>query len=158
MPSFLKNLCAGKEYLWHTMAPKGRSGGMLVGVDLQVLDIGAIYERDFFVKFRLCKKSDSFKWLLVALYGPAQDDQKEKFLAEMVNMCSYDNLPIMIGGAFNIMRSSEEKNNDRFNSWRSFLFNAIIDGLNLWELEMSGRKYTWANNLLSPLLKNWIMC
>jgi hypothetical protein len=34
MPSFLKNLCAGKEYLWHTMAPKGRSGGMLVVVDL----------------------------------------------------------------------------------------------------------------------------
>jgi hypothetical protein len=61
MPSFLKNLCAWKEYLWDTMAPKGRSGGMLVGVDLQVLDIGAIYERDFFVKFRLCNKSDSFK-------------------------------------------------------------------------------------------------
>jgi hypothetical protein len=109
MPSFLKNLCAGKEYLWYTMAPKGRSGGMLVGVDLQVLDIGAIYERDFFVKFRLCNKPDSFKWALVALYGPAQDDQKEKFLAEMVNMCSHENLPIMIGGAFNIMRSSEEK-------------------------------------------------
>jgi hypothetical protein len=76
----------------------------------------------------------------------------------MVNMCSYENLPIMIGGAFNIMRSPEEKNNDRVNSWWSFLFNAIIDGLNLRELEMSGRKYTWANNLLSLLLKKWIMC
>jgi hypothetical protein len=158
MPSFLKKLCAGKEYLWYTRAPKGRSGGILVGVDLQVLDIGAIYERDFFVKFRLCNKSDSLKRALVALYGPAQDDQKEKFLAEMVNMCSHGNLPIMIGGAFNFMRSSEEKNNDRFNSWWPFHFNAIIDGLNLRELEMSGRKYTWANNLLSPLLKNWIMC
>jgi exonuclease III len=42
MSSFLKNLCAGRDYLWHTMAPKGRSGGMLVGVDLQVVDIGAI--------------------------------------------------------------------------------------------------------------------
>jgi hypothetical protein len=64
----------------------------------------------------------------------------------------------MIGGAFNILRSSEEKYNDRFNSWWPYLFNAIIDGLNLRELEMSGRKYTWANNLLSPLLKNWIVC
>jgi hypothetical protein len=29
MPSFLKNICAGRDFLWHTMAPKGRSGGML---------------------------------------------------------------------------------------------------------------------------------
>jgi hypothetical protein len=58
MSSFLKNLCAGRNYLWHTMTPKGRSGGMLVGIDLQVLDIGAIDEGDFYVKFNLCDKAD----------------------------------------------------------------------------------------------------
>jgi hypothetical protein len=56
----------------------------------------------------------------------------------------------MIGGDFNILRSSQEKNNDRFNDRWPFLFNAIIDGLNLRELEMSGRKFTWSNNLSSP--------
>jgi len=30
------------------------------------------------------------------------------------------------------------------------LFNAIIDDLNLREIEMSGRKYTWANSLATP--------
>jgi exonuclease III len=150
MPSFLKNLCAGRDYLWHTMAPKGRSGGMLVGVDLQVVDIGAIHEGDYYVKFHLCNKADSFKWVLVAVYGPAQDDQKESFLAELVNMCSHESLPFMIGDDFNIMRRSEEKNNDRFNNRWPFLFNVVIDKLNMRELEMSGRKYTWANNLSSP--------
>jgi exonuclease III len=62
MPSFLKSLCAGMDYLWHTMAPKGRYGGMLVVVDLQVMDIGAINEGDYYVKFHFCNKSDSFKW------------------------------------------------------------------------------------------------
>jgi hypothetical protein len=32
----------------------------------------------------------------------------------------------------------------------AFLFNAVIDGLNLIELEMMGHKYTWAKNLTSP--------
>jgi hypothetical protein len=114
MSSFLKNLCAGSDYLWHTMAPKGRSGGMLVGIELLVIDIGAIDEGDFYVKFHLCNKSDSFKWALVAVYGPAQDDQKESFLVELVNMCSHDTLPLMIWGNFNITWSSR-KNNDRFN-------------------------------------------
>jgi hypothetical protein len=61
MPSFLKNISARRDYLWHTMAPKGISGGMHVGVDLQVVDIGAIDERDYYVKFHLCNKADSFK-------------------------------------------------------------------------------------------------
>jgi hypothetical protein len=116
MTSFLKNLCTGRDFLWHTMTPIGRSGGMLVGVDLQLFDIGAIDEGDFYVKFHLCNKLDSFKWALVAMYDPAQHDHKEIFLAELVNLCSHENLPIMIGGDFTIMTSSEEKNNDRFNS------------------------------------------
>jgi hypothetical protein len=49
----LKNLCAGHDFLWHTMAPHGRSGGILLGVDLSVFDIGAIDEGDFYVNFTL---------------------------------------------------------------------------------------------------------
>jgi hypothetical protein len=31
------------------------------------------------------------------------------------------------------------------------LFNCVIDGLNLQELEMSDRPYTWANSLPNPM-------
>jgi hypothetical protein len=30
------------------------------------------------------------------------------------------------------------------------LFNAVIDGLNLKEIQLTGQKYTWANNLANP--------
>jgi hypothetical protein len=30
------------------------------------------------------------------------------------------------------------------------LFNCVIDGLNLRELEMSGRQFTWANSMPNP--------
>jgi hypothetical protein len=43
-PRFLKNLCSGRDYLWHCKPPKGRPGGMVLGVDLQFFDIGAIDE------------------------------------------------------------------------------------------------------------------
>jgi hypothetical protein len=82
---------------------------MLLGVNLQVVDIGVIDEGDFYVKFHLCNKLDSFKCALIAVYGHAQDDQKERFLAELVNMCSHENLPILMGGDFNILRHSTEK-------------------------------------------------
>jgi hypothetical protein len=42
---FLKNLCVGRDYLWHSKAPRGRSGGILLaGADLQIYDISAIEE------------------------------------------------------------------------------------------------------------------
>ena len=47
------------------MAPHGRSGGILLGVDLQVFDIGAIAEGDFYVKFTLTCKNDGFKFVHV---------------------------------------------------------------------------------------------
>ena len=97
----LKNLCGGRDFLWHTMAPHGRSGGILLGVDLNFFDIGAIDEGDFYVKFTLRCKFNDFKFNLFAVYGPAQAQNKSAFLAELANTCSKGTLPYIIGGDLN---------------------------------------------------------
>jgi hypothetical protein len=79
---------------------------MLLEVDLQTFDIGAIDEGDFYIKFHLCNKVDKYKCALVVLSGPTQDELKESFLAELVNMCSHKSLPLLIGGDYNILRQS----------------------------------------------------
>jgi hypothetical protein len=98
---------------------------MLLGIDLDIYDIGAINEGDYYVKFYLCNKNDYFKWALVAVYGSTQAQHKEQFLIELVNLCSHEQLPILIGGDSNYEHR-----------W-PFLFNSVIDNLNLRELEMS---------------------
>jgi hypothetical protein len=55
-----------------------------------------------------------------------------------------------VGGNFNIIRNRSEKNNDRFEERWPFLFNAMIDSFDLREIEMSGRKFTWANSRRTP--------
>jgi hypothetical protein len=112
--------------------------------------IGVIDEGDYYVKFHICNKADDFKWVLVVVYGPAQDEHKESFLVELVHMCSHENLPLLMGGDYNILRHPSEKNNDRFHTRWPFLFNVVIDRLNLKEIQMSGRNFTWANNLPTP--------
>jgi hypothetical protein len=108
------------------------------------------------VKFHLCNKENNFKWALVAIYGPAQSNLKEQILIEMVHMCSHKQLPILIGGDLNILRNLSEKNNDNFDHRWPFLFNSMIDGLNLWELEMSGRKFTWVIRWQTPRMRSLI--
>ena len=80
-------------------------------------------------------------------FGAAQPAFRNKLLTEMVQACSKEKLPLLVGGDFNIIRNPGEKNNGRFDGRWPFLFNAIIDGLNLREKEMSSRKFTWANSL-----------
>jgi hypothetical protein len=94
-------------------------------------DIGAIDEGEFYVKFHLYSKDTYFKWVLVAVYGPSQIPQKEQFLTELVHMMSHERLPIHLGGDFNILRHAHEKNKENFNGRCPFLFNYVIDGLNL---------------------------
>ena len=56
----------------------------------------------------------------------------------------------MVGGDFNIIRKPKEKNNDNYNPRWPIMFNAIINSLELKELELSGRQYTWASRREIP--------
>jgi hypothetical protein len=105
---------------------------------------------DFSVKLFVKSKPDGFEWILVGVYGAAQDALKPDFLAEMVRICESETLPMLVGGDFNIIRRQEEKNNDNFNARWPFLFNAIIETLDLREIIMSGRQYTWASRREVP--------
>jgi hypothetical protein len=53
-----------------------------------------------------------------------------------------------------MMRNPSEKNKDNLEHRWPFLFNSVIDGLNLQELEISGRRYTWANSMPNPTYEN----
>ena len=55
-----------------------------------------------------------------------------------------------MGGDFNIIRGPNEKNNDWYDDRWPSLFNAVINSLDLRELELSGRNFTWANSLPQP--------
>jgi hypothetical protein len=84
------------------------------------------------------------------VYGAAQNEEKNLFLQELVQVSSGPNLPLLVGGDFNIIRNPREKNNVRYDDRRSFLFNVVINRLDLREIALSGRQFTWANNMLTP--------
>jgi hypothetical protein len=48
----------------------------------------------------------------------------------LVQTCENEELPLLLGGDFNIIKRHEEKNNDNFKRW-PFIFDAIIECLDL---------------------------
>ena len=111
-PQFLSSLVGGIDFDWHCLPPRGRSGGILLGVRCDSLEVRSVVMGDFAVKFRVRSRIDGFNWALVAVYGAAQPEFKAEFLADLVRICGSEQLPILVGGDFNIIRRREEKNND----------------------------------------------
>jgi hypothetical protein len=146
---FLRNLAAGRDFAWFCLPPHGRSGGILVGVNLESFSVKNVDSGDFCIKFHLRSK-DGFEWNFVVIYGAAQEANKKPFLAELVRICENSALPMLVGGDFNIIRRPHEKNKDNFNAHWPFVFNAIIESLNLREIVLSGRQFTWASRRDNP--------
>jgi hypothetical protein len=97
---FLKNISAGLDIQWYCVPPIGRSGGILVGINAASLTVQWVVTGSRCVKVFVTSKLDNFKWVLVAVYGAAQDEQKPEFLAELVRICEDETLPLLVGGGF----------------------------------------------------------
>jgi exonuclease III len=137
--SFLRNLSARKDFIWFCLPSRGRSGGILVGINAETLMVKDVDYGDFLVRLNLKSKKDGFLWSFVTVYGAAQEEHKPDFLAELVRLCDTPGIPMIIGGDFNILRNPFEKSNGNYNPKWPFMFNAIIGSLNLRELALSGR-------------------
>lgn len=135
-PSWFRNISGTRSFSWQFIPPSGRSGGLLLGANEDV----------FSFRINLLEK----KWDLAVVYGPAQVENKEGFLAEFAQLCNKCKEPMILGGDFNIIRKISVKNKPfTLNKW-SHLFNSIIETSGLKELPLQGRLFTWANKLEDP--------
>jgi exonuclease III len=92
-------------------------------------------------------------WTLVSVYGPCQGVERDNFVACLYDLQIPQGANWLILGDFNFIRSHENRNRPGGNVNDMFLFNAIICHLELLELPLKGRTYTWSNMQAEPLLE-----
>jgi hypothetical protein len=76
---------------------KGRSGGILCGINLERFDVLQVAEHEFAISAEVVDKKTGGHVRLIIVYGPAQDDRKEQFLIELSNICAQNKLPLLLG-------------------------------------------------------------
>jgi len=95
--------------------------------------------------FELKNISDNFQWCLFNVYGPVQDNRKAEFLNELAEMISTCQLPLFMGGDFNLVRRVENKTSDNVDVGWMQAFNDLIDRTTIKELHRGGSRYIWSN-------------
>jgi hypothetical protein len=106
----LRNFNYNDDYLWLYNSSNGKSGGILVGVRIELYDVGSFQQDKYMIQVNLWDKQLKQKWNLLIVYGAPHDDNKMELLAELSSFCSRNVEPIIIGGDFNILRYANERN------------------------------------------------
>jgi exonuclease III len=122
----LRGLEVGERFFWSWLPANGHSGGVLIGFRDSVFEVGMVEIGSFFVSASVLRRADRMKLEIMGIYGPADHASSVRFLEEISNKVASSNLPIIMGGDFNLTHIPEDKNNDHINWARLDLFNEHI--------------------------------
>lgn len=94
-------------------------------------------------------------WWLTNVYGPTARANKAAFLLELRTIHANCLGPWLICGDFNLIYKASDKNNGRRHHGLMRSFGSTLDDLQLEELHLSGRLFTWSSSRDRPTLE-WL--
>lgn len=151
-PAFFRKLDPSNVFSWDWIPSIGKSGGVLCGFRNDTFKIQSVRKGQYIIQFRLHRVSLACDIAILVVHGSAHEEHKMEFLSELSSFCNDLRVPYVVGGDFNVLRHSEDKNSNSPLAHSSDLFNAIINTLRLREIYMAGGIYTWTNNQVVPIL------
>jgi exonuclease III len=95
---------------------------------------------------------DGVPWWLTFVYGPQGTEAKIQFLQELKEIRQFCQGPWLTGGDFNLICSEADKNNQNIDRAMMGRFRRWINDMNLKELPLHGRRFTWSNGHNNPTL------
>ncbi|WVZ92280.1 hypothetical protein U9M48_038358 [Paspalum notatum var. saurae] len=124
---------------------QGVSGGVLLAVSADFYTITNVEITQHTVSVEIQNKADNDTWSLTGVYGPQGDSEKIQFLAEIKDVKQRRLPKWTIMGDFNLIFRAEDKNNSRINRRLMGSFKSVLDELELKEIKLHGRKFTWSS-------------
>jgi endonuclease/exonuclease/phosphatase family metal-dependent hydrolase len=81
------------------------------------------------------------------VYGPQGDNDKVRFLQEVRHTQTLVSGAWLVLGDFNMILAAEDKSNANLNRRLMGSFKSVVDDLELKELKLKGRMFTWSNDV-----------
>lgn len=107
---------------------------------------------DMFSTSVLFRNGDGLQWWFTGIYGPQLDHQKLLFLDELQALQTMCIGPWTIAGDFNLLYRAADKSNPNVDRAMMGCFRRLIDDLELKEIQLLGRRFTWSNEHSAPTL------
>lgn len=130
---------------------QGTQGGVLVAWRSSSCQ-AITTRRDMYSISVLFQTDTDSQWWFTGVYGPQPDAQKLEFMEELRDVRAATHGPWVIAGDFNLIYRAADKNNSNLDRAMMGRFRHTLNILELREVELLGRRYTWSNERLCPTL------
>jgi exonuclease III len=149
---FIVMQCLGPAFDEFAYLPAiGTRGDILLAWDSSVLEIANISLDTYAITGEITTK-DEKRWWLTTVYGPQQTEEKMIFLNELTERRSLCPVPWIVLGDFNMIMYASEKNNENIDRGMMARFRRFAQELELKDLYMHGRIFTWSNGREVPTM------
>ena len=101
-----------QRFDWFWTPSLGLSGGQLMGCNKDICDVIAWEPGTFYIAATVRHRVSMATWVIVSVYGPADHARSADFLGEIMTLVGAKrtaNLPLVVGGDFNLIRSGLDK-------------------------------------------------
>lgn len=130
---------------------QGTRGGVLIAWrDGSFVSVASVV-KNFSVSVQFQDESGS-SWWFTGVYGPHQDIFKQEFIHELRTVRDECVGPWFLCGDFNMILREEDKNNSNINRLMMGRFRGFVNSMELKEIPLIGRRFTWSNQREVPTL------
>lgn len=137
--------CLGNKFgSFYYLPAVGTRGAILLAWDPLVVTLSNPHPTENTLS-ALIQPLGAAAWWLTGVYGPTLDAARLDFLEEMVDVRELHVGPWMLVGDFNLLVNPEDKNNAAINRRMMARFRSKLNRLELKEIYLNGRRYTWSN-------------
>jgi hypothetical protein len=91
-------------------------------------------------------------WVITVVYGPQEDLEKRLFIRELRHLKPAHSDKWLLIGDFNLIYKNEDKSNNRLDRRMMNRFSRALNHLEVKEIPLVGRRFTWSNQQVSPTM------
>lgn len=124
----------------------GSKGRVILACDENFFSLSDVHLGQLSVSATVIMREERLQWSITVVYGPQLEADKIAFLAELENLQSVMKSAWFIVGDFNLIYQASDKNNDRLNRRMMQHFKGLIDKIQVKELHLPGRRFTWVGD------------
>jgi hypothetical protein len=135
-----------------TLPAEGTRGGIIIVAVSSIMRLSNLVITSHTLSAIVHDSRCSIPWEITGVYGPQGDLEKMIFLREVRQLQQGTNQAWLLLGDFNLICRVQDKSNNRINRTMISIFQRVINHLQVRELNLLGRRFTWTNNQNPPTM------
>lgn len=146
----IKETMGSKLSQFQTLKAIGTAGGVIIAWDESCFEMIDTKVGRYCLTIDFHLKLDSTVFRYTGVYGPSTNRGKGQFFREIREAKPEIDMPWMVAGDFNATLVMQDRSNTTYPMQHMLRFRALISNLNLMDLPLQGRNFTWSSEREHP--------